>query len=246
MRKSIIWSLSKSELQEIINTSSSYKDILIKLGFKSYSANRGTLNKRFASEKFDFTLFNENVKTLRNKIMGSLKDTNSKYTHEDFLKENCERGRNLVRRFILKNNLIDYKCEKCGNAGEWIGQKITLQLEHKNGINNDNRLENLCFLCPNCHSQTPTWGAKRMKKDYFCDICGAETCGYGKKCSKCDGNDKRKFNISQEEMKALLLVESIESIGRRYGVNGNSIRKRCKVMNISLPKFPRGHWVKKR
>lgn len=42
----------------------------------------------------------------------------------------------------------------------WNGQPLVLQLEHKNGINNDNRLENLAFICPNCHSQTPTYAGR--------------------------------------------------------------------------------------
>ena len=46
----------------------------------------------------------------------------------------------------------------------WLGQPLSLQLDHINGIHNDNRLENLRILCPNCHTQTETYGSKRGAK----------------------------------------------------------------------------------
>lgn len=58
---------------------------------------------------------------------------------------------------------MEYKCDICGNTGLWLGKKITLHLDHINGISNDHRMINLRFLCPNCHQQTSTWGNASTK-----------------------------------------------------------------------------------
>jgi len=62
-----------------------------------------------------------------------------------------------------KQNLLPYRCAKCGNEGEWLSHKLSLQLKHKNGTWNDNRLENLEFLCPNYHSQTEHYAGKNKR-----------------------------------------------------------------------------------
>ncbi len=70
---------------------------------------------------------------------------------------------NTLRLRLLREGYKEHKCEICGNT-EWNGKPIPLQLHHKNGIHNDNRLENLQILCPNCHAQTDTFAGKNMKK----------------------------------------------------------------------------------
>ncbi|WP_217170577.1 HNH endonuclease [Streptomyces sp. AC512_CC834] len=52
---------------------------------------------------------------------------------------------------------VPYSCETCGSTGEWLGRRITLQIDHVNGNWRDNRRENLRYLCPNCHALTETW-----------------------------------------------------------------------------------------
>ena len=68
-----------------------------------------------------------------------------------------------VRKVVLKENLVKYECSLCGLKNEWNGMKISLHLDHINGKNGDNRIENLRFLCPNCHSQTKTYAGRNKK-----------------------------------------------------------------------------------
>lgn len=76
---------------------------------------------------------------------------------EDVLIENSEVRASTAKRHILNNNLLDYVCVECGQNDNWNGKTLTLHLDHINGINSDNRLSNLRFLCPNCHTQTETY-----------------------------------------------------------------------------------------
>jgi predicted RNA-binding Zn-ribbon protein involved in translation (DUF1610 family) len=71
-----------------------------------------------------------------------------------------EKTRTLLKAMLEYG--IPYKCNKCG-VSHWNDKFIRLHIEHKNGNSRDNRIENLEFLCPNCHSQTETYGV--LKKD---------------------------------------------------------------------------------
>lgn len=85
----------------------------------------------------------------------------TKYSLEEILVENSNyNNRTSLKKRILDEKLLEYKCALCGNTGEWMGKELSLQLDHKNGKNNDHRLKNLRFLCPNCHSQTETYAGK--------------------------------------------------------------------------------------
>jgi Zn finger protein HypA/HybF involved in hydrogenase expression len=78
-------------------------------------------------------------------------------THnDDIFIENSKYSNELVKHRIVKDNLFEYCCTKCG-IDSWQGETIVLDLDHINGNNKDNRLENLRYLCPNCHSQTDTF-----------------------------------------------------------------------------------------
>jgi hypothetical protein len=90
-------------------------------------------------------------------------------------------GRSLPRaslkRLLLDAGLKREQCERCG-IDEWRGQRLSIALHHLNGNPADNRLENIRFLCPNCHSQTENYGgrnraSRRTSRTAFSDTKAA-------------------------------------------------------------------------
>ncbi len=67
--------------------------------------------------------------------------------------EHPQYGTHELRLRLVAERIKEEACEVC-QLSEWMGEKMPLQLHHKNGISNDHRLENLQIICPNCHWQT--------------------------------------------------------------------------------------------
>ena len=95
----------------------------------------------------------ERINQLKNK-------RGSRLSNELIFTENSKKTRYVAKKVILERNLLKYECSICGLLPIWNNSKLVLQLDHINGINDDHRLENLRFLCPNCHTQQDTYAAK--------------------------------------------------------------------------------------
>lgn len=161
--------------------------------------------------------------------------------------------RGVVKRHIIKRNLIEYRCSECGLQHKWNDKPLSLELDHINGIYNDHRLENLRFLCPNCHSQTPTHGNKGGKRFYRvessrkqkrCLDCGVPITLISNRCTPCAHMGLERINWpSQEELEKLIWKFPTSKLAKELGVSDKAIEKRCKKLGISKP--PRGYWSRR-
>lgn len=61
-------------------------------------------------------------------------------------------GSHQLKVRLIAQGIKQNYCEKCGQLPEWLFDELPMELDHKNGNHEDNRLENLQILCPNCHA----------------------------------------------------------------------------------------------
>lgn len=153
-----IYELSDSEFIELIKSSHNTREVLFKLHLTTVGNSWG------------YSLIKRRMKELHLSGCDFLGKVGTKQLPKpdliltkDLLVKDASSPRCVIRRRILEENLLEYKCAKCG-LYEWNGLPLSLELDHINGINSDNRIENLRFLCPNCHSQTMTYGSKNASK----------------------------------------------------------------------------------
>ena len=151
--KSKLWLIPDEEFTFIVQENHCVRDVVEALGFvKTSGAMANNVKQRIEELNIDISHFRGRQSNTSANVKYDLKDIlieNSPYTNIDRLKKR-----------LIKEKVLEYKCEYCGNEGFWNGKPLVLQLEHKNGKHFDHRLENICFLCPNCHSQTDTYAGK--------------------------------------------------------------------------------------
>lgn len=87
--------------------------------------------------------------------------------------ENCNYQSFKLKQRLIKEKIKLHKCENCLQE-KWLDNLIPLEIDHINGINTDNRLENIRLLCPNCHALTPNYRGKNKKRSALVEMREAE------------------------------------------------------------------------
>jgi len=142
-----------------------------------------------------------------------------------------------IRHYLLKFNILEHKCQECNLSPEWNNKVLTLQLDHIDGNPFNNELSNLRFLCPNCHSQTSTFGTKNRIKEqpsFKCIKCNLEEVkNKGRMCKKCIPSYQPKIIWpSIQDMTDMLKTKTFVSIAQDLNVSDNAVRNFCKRNNI--------------
>lgn len=244
MKSNLIKDMNEVEFLHRINDANGITDFLRTLGMSVRGTNWSLVKERIK-------LSNINTSHFFSKSEMSKKTTT--LSKEEFVNvmlqdSSTKRSGKVIKKYLFLYDFKKEACEKCGIGSWWCGEPITLQLDHINGVNTDDRLENLRILCPNCHSQTETFAGKalRVKPKKFCKDCNVFLEHQGERCRDCEHKRPRKLTklkLSLDELAKLVWEKPSEIIAKEQGVSGASISKLCKQHNI--PKPPRGYWAKR-
>jgi hypothetical protein len=225
-----IWDISNEDFINIIKESKSYIEVLQKCGYTNYGNNK-TIKKRIK-------LLNLSTKHFIKFII----PINKTISHDKiFIKDSTYNNNTNIKKILYKYYNWEYKCNIC-NIKDWLSKSISLELDHINGNNKDNRFENLRLLCPNCHSQTPTFRCKNITKqlDRYCINCINKIYKYNKSgyCKFCISKYRQKNILNKPSLiqlqNDLKELKTYEAVSKKYNVSDYCIRNWIKNYNKDI------------
>ena len=224
---SLLTSYTEDELDQIIKVSNSWRDFARNLGYNAYSGKLKKILEEYCIQK------NKDTSHFSTVARSTIR------TEDNVFCENSTADQSILRRWYYKNRYTPYICSICGLLPEWQGQPLTLILDHINGHNHDNRLENLRWVCPNCNQQLETTNGKNKKqleKHNYCIDCGKEIHLRSTRCVECQAKKQtiplEQMPVTREELKQLIRKKPFVQIGLQFKVSDNAIRKWCDKFNL--------------
>jgi HNH endonuclease len=227
---------SAQEARDAVAASRSYSETLRRLGMCPAGGSHAVLKKWLVIWEIPTDHFDPYATS---RELGSRR---TRTPLADLLREGSNYHRGHLKRRLFEEEYKERACESCGQGEVWRGRPMALILDHINGIRNDNRLENLRILCPNCAATLDTHcGRKNRLAPRRCLRCDREfqpADGRQRYCSRECGIrwDRAPLRVprpetrkverpSHEQLKADLARMSYLAVGRKYGVSDNAIRK---------------------
>ena len=207
----------KSIFTTAVQQSKTYAELLIKLGLRAAGGNYKTAKKYVQAYDLDVSHFEGGI-IKADKLLAFIKGQVKPLG--DILTANSSYSRTSLKARLFKEGLKVRECEMCGQGELWYGQKMSLILDHKNGVHNDNRLENLRIVCPNCNATLDTH------------------CGRITKAKRQQAREESRLRVVAGHMRRRKVVRppvevirieveqlGYSAVGRKYGVSDNAIRK---------------------
>lgn len=218
---------NKDELGAVVASSRSVAEVLRKLNRCETGGNHVTAKKYIEVYHLDTSHFESQSDRARRLFGGPRRAL------EAVLIEGSRCSRTWLKQRLLREGLKKEECEMCGQGPLWRGLRMSLILDHINGVRNDNRLINLRMLCPNCAATLETHCGRRSRAR--CPACekqvplGQRYCR--RSCFYAHGNRMPKPNTRKVVRPRFdRLLHDVERLGyvktgKKYGVSDNAIRK---------------------
>ena len=249
----ILMKYTKELLEPIVKDSVSVLEVLRKLGKNQAGGTHRHISNKIKEFGIDTSHFVGREANQRTNYRGGTK----KKEWQEVLVLRQDSKREVP--YLLRRSLIEYgreyQCEnsKCLIQHIWLGNELTLHVDHINGNWRDNRPENLRFLCPNCHSQTDNYCGSKGYTDRISVARGCKERYRLQKMRLCANQNPGKkvphFKArkverpSKEKLQQLVWTKPTTHLAKDFGVSDKAIEKWCKAYEIEKP--PRGYWAKK-
>ena len=233
---------SDAELAEAVAVSFSWAETLRRLGYCPTGGNWKTVKRKVARLGISTEHFDPYATTRR-------RGAARRIPLEKVLVEGSTYSRSALKQRLYERGLKQRRCELCGQDEHWNGRRISLILDHINGVRDDNRLENLRIICPNCAAGLDThcgrknrnapdarsclrclqaFVPKRPTQRYCSRYCGTRRGRPPGQQGSPGGSGPARRNAERPPHDQLLHeIEMLgySATGRKYGVSDNAIRK---------------------
>lgn len=229
---------TEREARAAIAASKSWTESLRRLGHCPTGGNPATLKKYAALWEISTDHFDPYAG-----VMDRIRKP--KRPLSEVMVENSTYSRSNLKPRLYEEGLKRPVCELCGQGETWRGRHMSMILDHRNGVRNDNRLQNLRIVCPNCAATFDTHCGRAMAGPpplRNCHRCGemfranhrkqrycSRECGMRWDRSRLRGKPKpaaRKVERPPyEKLLAEIEATSYSAVGRKYGVSDNAVRK---------------------
>lgn len=161
-KTSKVWELDREAFQKVMKECNMIKEAFEKLGIVFSTGMYKSLRARIKEENIDISHLQSGVGANKGRKFPGF--SRGQPLEKILIADSTYNNLRFLKRRLIEENILPNQCQVCGQPPTWNNKPLTLQLDHINGINTDNRLENLRIVCPNCHTQTETYAGKNVRK----------------------------------------------------------------------------------